>query len=116
MLKRHGLQIFWLALAVTQVAFPFGSPVQQPHSEGTRKVIVEIRPVYPPLARKTNLSGIVRLRVTVSPAGYSVRTEQLGSSPLLVKAATDAVSRAKWAPTAGETQEIVEIKFQPDQK
>jgi outer membrane biosynthesis protein TonB len=116
MLKGYWLQIFLLGLAVTQVAFPLGSLAQQVHSEGKRKIIVEIRPVYPSLARKVNLSGVVRLRVTVSPAGYPVGTEQLGGSPLLVKAASDAVSRAKWEPTPVETNEIVQIKFQADQK
>lgn len=79
-------------------------------------MIVEIRPVYPPLACKTNLSGVVRLRVTVSPASYPVSTEQLGGSPLLVKAATEAVSRAKGEPTSVETKEIVQIKFDAAEK
>lgn len=116
MLKRYWVRICLLALAVTQVAFPGESLAQQVRSEGKRKMVVDLRPVYPPLARKLNMSGIVRLRVTVSPAGYPVRTEELGGSPLLMKAAADAVSRAKWEPTSLETKEIVEIKFQTAQK
>jgi len=116
MLKRYRLKICLLALALTQVAFSFGSFAQQARPEAKRKVIVEIRPVYPVLARKSNLSGIVRLRVTVSPTGYPISTEQLGGSPLLVKAAIEAVSRAKWEPTSLETKEIVQIKFDADQK
>ena len=116
MLKRCRLEICLLALALTQMAFSFGSFAQQARPEAKRKVIVEIRPVSPPLARKTNLSGIVRLRVTVSPAGYPVSTEQLGGSPLLVKAATEAVSRANWEPTSVETKEIVQIKFDAAEK
>lgn len=114
--RGYWLRILLLALAGTQIAIPFESFAQQAHPEGKRKLMVEIRPVYPPLARKANLSGMVRLRVTNSPAGYSVRTEQLGGSPLLVKAATDAVSRAKWEPTPVETTEIVQIKFDAPQK
>lgn len=116
MRKKYWLRILLLALAVTQIVIPFESLAQQAHSEGKRKMTVEIRPVYPPLARKANLSGIVRLRITVSPAGYSIRTEQLGGSPLLVKAATEAVSRAKWEPAPVETTEIIEIKFDAEQK
>lgn len=111
MLKRYGLETWLLAMALTLIAVPSGSLAQQVHPDGKRKMIAEIRPVYPPLARKTNLTGIVRLRVTVSSAGYPVGTEQLGGSPVLVKAATEAVSRAKWEPTSAETKEIVQIKF-----
>ena len=111
MLKWYRLKICLLALALTQITFPVGSFAQQSRSEGKRKMIVELRPVYPPLARRVNVSGIVRLRVTVSPAGYPVSTEQLGGSPLLVKAATEAVSHAKWEPTSVETKEIVQVKF-----
>jgi TonB family protein len=116
MLKRYWLRAFLLALTVTQITIPLGSLAQQVRPEGKRKIVVEIRPVYPLLARKANLAGTVRLRITVSPAGYPVSTEQLGGSPVLVKAATEAVSRAKWEATPVETREIVQIRFQPEQK
>jgi TonB family protein len=80
--------------------------------QSKRKLIVDVRPLYPLLARKANLSGLVRLRVTVSPAGYPVDTELLGGSPVLVKAATDAVSKARWEPAPAETREIVQIRFE----
>jgi TonB family protein len=113
---RCGLKICLLALALSQIAFPIGSFAQQSHSAGTRKMIVELHPVYPPLARKVNLRGTVRLRVTVSPAGYPVGTEPLGGSPVLVKAATEAVSKVKWEPTPVETREIVQVRFDPAEK
>jgi hypothetical protein len=102
----------WLALAMT-LALPRSIVAQQVHSEGKRKFIVQIQPVVSPLARRLNLSGTVRLRVTVSPAGDAIRTEELGGSPLLVKAATDGVSRAKWEAAPLQTKEIIEIIFSP---
>src|SRR5579864_3630621 len=116
MLKCYRLQTCILAIALILIAVPSRSFAQQARPQAKRKVIVEIRPVYPALARKANLSGIVRLRVTVSPTGYPISTEQLGGSPLLVKATIEAVSRAKWEPTSLETKEIVQIKFDADQK
>ena len=83
-------------------------------SVGKRKIIVQVAPVYPPLARKMNLSGTVRLLAVVAGGGKVVRTEVLGGSPLLAQSATDAVSKAKWEPGPEETKEIVEVKFQPD--
>ncbi len=116
MLKRYWLRISLLALAVAQIPSHPGALAQQVRSEGKRKLIVEIHPVYPPLARKISLSGTVRLRITVSPAGYPVDTMQLGGSPVFVQAATEAVSKAKWETTPAETKEILQIKFDAAKK
>lgn len=105
-------QILFLALALSQLASPLGCLAQQVSLQSKRKLIVDVRPIYPLLARKANLSGLVRLRITVSPAGYPVDTELLGGSPVLVKAATDAVSKARWEPAPAETREIVQIRFE----
>lgn len=110
--KRSWFQILFLALAVSLVAGPVGSLAQQVRVDSKRKMIVEILPLYPLLARRANLSGIVRLQVTVSAAGYPVATEPLGGSPVLVKAAIDAVSKAKWEQAPAETREIIQIRFE----
>ncbi|HEX4785583.1 MAG TPA: energy transducer TonB [Candidatus Sulfotelmatobacter sp.] len=116
MLKRLWVQLWFLVLMVIQIPIPISCFAQQIHTAGKRKLIIEIRPVYPTLARKVNLTGMVRLRVTVSAAGYPVNTEQLGGSPVLVKAATDAIFKAKWEPTSNETKELIQIRFDADQK
>ena len=116
MLKRYCLRILLLGLASTQIPGPLRLLAQQARSEGNRKMVVEIRPVYPPLARKMRISGIVRLRITVSPAGYPIDTLQLGGSPVLVKAATQAVSGAKWEAMPAESKEIIQIKFDANHK
>jgi len=116
MLKRIWVRLWFLFLTVIQIPAPVICFAQQIHSEGKRKLIIEIRPVYPTLARKINLSGVVRLRVTVSAAGYPVDAEQLGGSPVFVKAASDAVFKAKWEATSNETKELIQIRFDADQK
>jgi Gram-negative bacterial TonB protein C-terminal len=114
MRKRIWVWVCWLVLAVTVAALPRTIRAQQVHSEGKRKIIVQIQPAPTPLARRLNLSFTVRLRVTVSPAGDAIRTEELGGSPLLVKAATDGVSQAKWEAAPLQTKEIIEITFPPN--
>ena len=111
-MTKRCLRIFLLALAVSQATLPLSSLAQQVRSDGKRKIVTQIRPVYPPLARKLNIRGIVHLRVTVSPAGKPIRTEEIGGNPLLVKACSDAVSKAKWEPASSETKEVIEISFQ----
>jgi TonB family protein len=78
-----------------------------------RKVLVKVTPAYPELARKMQLSGTVRMGVTVAPNGTVKKTEVRGGSPLLVQAAQTAVNKWKWAPAPEETTEILEINFHP---
>jgi TonB family protein len=86
---------------------------QQEPSASARKVISKVVPAYPELARKMNLTGSVKLAVTVSPNGSVRKIEPHGGSPLLVKAAQEAVYKWRWAP-AIETTELVELNFHPE--
>jgi TonB family protein len=112
MRQRGLLSIFLLLAAVTEVVSPAGSFAQEFKAGSKRKIITQVRPVYPPLARKLNIIGSVRLLVTVAPAGNVLRCEERGGSPLLMRAALDAVAKTRWEAAPGETKEIVEIKFQ----
>lgn len=110
--KRSWFPILFFALMVGPISGCVGILAQQVRFESKRKIVVAVRPVYPLLARRANLNGVVRLRVTISPAGYPVGIEQLGGSPVLTKAATDAVSKAQWEPGPAETREIIQIRFE----
>ena len=114
MRERFWIPIILLMLAIAPVSFPARSVAQQMRSGGKRKIVTQVKPVYPELARKMNMTGTVRLMVTVAAGGNAVRSEELGGSPVLVRAAIDAVAKAKWEPSVQETKELVEIKFQPE--
>jgi protein TonB len=111
---RRWISIILLMLAIAPVCFPGLGAAQQMRSGGKRKIVTQVKPVYPELARKMNMTGTVRLMVTVAAGGNVVRSEELGGSPVLVQAALDAIAKAKWEPSAQESKELVEIKFQPD--
>jgi TonB family protein len=85
---------------------------QQQSSEGGRRVISRVIPTYPELARKMDVQGTVRLQVTVAPNGTARFIEPLGGSPVLVKAAQDAVYKWRWA-ASSETKELVDLHFHP---
>jgi TonB family protein len=89
---------------------------QEQSSDSTRRVVTERAvPAYPDLARKLNLDGMVRLRVTVASDGTAKQTEVLGGNPLLAKAAQDSVKKWRWAVATHETQEEVLLNFHPKQ-
>lgn len=69
---------------------------------------------YPELARKINLSGSVKLLVTVAPNGSVKKLEVFGGSPVLAQSTESAVQKWKWQPASEETKEPVEVNFRPE--
>ena len=100
-------------LAVLIIALGSFCAGQQQEPPSARKVTNRVVPAYPELARKMNLTGVVKLEVTVAPNGTPRSVEPRGGSPVLVKAAQDAVYKWKWVP-ASETKELVELDFHPE--
>ena len=89
--------------------------IAQERPEATqRKVLTRILPIYPELARKTGMRGVVRVVAFVAPNGKVTSTQVVGGSPLLAKAAVDAIEKWKFAAASGETQELIELRFSPE--
>jgi TonB family protein len=82
---------------------------QQP--EGQRKILNKEIPHYPELARQRNLTGTVKLAVTVAPNGSVKSMQTVGGNPVLLKAAQDAIYKWKWAPAAQESKELVVLRI-----
>jgi TonB family protein len=80
-------------------------------SSSSRRVKSKVAPLYPELARKMNVSGKVRLNVTVAPNGQVTNSEVLGGHPVLANAAKDAVKKWKYEPASQETHVTVEFDF-----
>lgn len=84
-------------------------------SQTKRKVSHRVVPDYPVLARQMNITGKVKIEVTVAPDGHVKATRSVGGSPLLIDAATRAVKNWKFETGPKETTEIVEFDFSPQQ-
>jgi len=76
-----------------------------------RKVTSKVAPVYPDLAKKMHIRGIVRVEAVVRPNGAVKATRVLGGNPVLVDAALDAVGKWKFEPAQAETTEVVQVTF-----
>lgn len=77
-----------------------------------RKVASRVAPVYPELARKMHIRGLVKVEAIVRPNGTVKSTRVLGGNPVLVDAAQDAVGKWKFEPAQGETTEVVQVAFE----
>lgn len=90
-------------------------PAFSQDSPTKRKVSHRVLPDYPALARQMNITGKVKIEVTVAPDGHVKATRSVGGSPLLLDAATRAVKGWKFEVGSKETTEIVEFDFNPQQ-
>ena len=94
--------------------FAAGSRAQSVDSSETRRKVRTLgKPVYPDLARKMNLSGVVKIEVVIGADGKVRRTRVIGGHPLLVTEAEKAAQQSEFEPGPKETMEIIEFKFTP---
>lgn len=100
-------------IALGMIAFSPSFSLAQEQSEAQRKIVSRVVPEYPELARKMQITGTVRVEVSVAPNGKVKFTQVLGGSPLLAKAAVDAIEKWKWASAAQESKELIELNFHP---
>jgi TonB family protein len=85
----------------------------QEQPQVTRKIVSQVPPEYPELAKKMQIHGTVRVEALVAPNGKVKLTQVVGGSPVLAKAAVDAVGKWKWVPAPQETKELIELNFHP---
>ena len=63
------------------------------------RLIRKVQPVYPPLARETDVSGIVRLHLIIAKDGTVQEVDALSGHPLLLQSAMNAVKQWRYKPT-----------------
>ncbi len=78
---------------VTRAPVRVGGQVQ------AAKLVHQVTPVYPPLARQARISGIVRLEAVISRSGLIESLQVMSGHPLLTQAALDAVRQWVYQPT-----------------
>jgi TonB family protein len=78
-----------------------------------RKTKSKVSPVYPELARRMNITGVVRVQITVAANGSIKNTKLVGGHPVLANAALDAVKKWRFEAGPQESTGIVEFRFDP---
>jgi TonB family protein len=80
-------------------------------AEAKRQVKHLVTPQFPDLAKKLNLTGTVRIEVTIGPDGIVKRTRVAGGHPVLAAEAERAAQKSTFEPGPRETMETIEFKF-----
>jgi TonB family protein len=83
--------------------------------EVNRKLKSQVAPTYPELARKMNITGTVKVQVTIAPNGTVKTVKLVGGHPVLANAAMDTVKKWRYEPAKDETTTVVEFRFDPNQ-
>ena len=85
------------------------SRIRQGGNVQQAKLINQVRPLYPPLAKQARIQGTVQLQAIIAKDGTVIQLEVLSGHPLLVQAALDAVRQWRYQPTLlnGEPVEVV---------
>jgi TonB family protein len=76
-----------------------------------RKTVAKVPPVYPEIAKRYHIRGVVKLEVVVREDGSVQSAKVLGGNPVLIDAATDAVRKWRFEAASRETVEVVEVRF-----
>ena len=91
-------------------------PVRVPSSVQLAKLVKQVIPAYPEIAKMARVSGTVQLLGTISKDGTIRNLQVISGNPLLVPAAVDAVRQWIYRPTllSGEPVEVIapiEVRF-----
>ena len=109
----HDAGMMALVTAALVGVLLFQAPSGFTQVERVRLVKIRVPATYPDLARRSNISGVVKLRVVVAPNGQIKDSTVIGGNAVLAKSAIDAVQQWKFEPANEETTEVVEFKFAP---
>ena len=99
------------ALALSAGLFLQAGGQKTDHRE--RQVIQKVEPVYPDLAKRMHITGMVKVEVEVRPNGSVKSTKVLGGNPVLIDSAVEALRKFKFEALPNETTEILQLTFDP---
>jgi TonB family protein len=105
----------WAAFVVVGIVSLAGLVIAQSapaSANAERKIASRVAPIYPELAKKMHIHGMVKVEAVVRANGSVKSTRVLGGNPVLVNAAIDAVGRWKFEPGQSETTEVVQLAFE----
>jgi len=113
MRRRTTIILLTAAAGIIMRLHPFAL-AQQEKPQSQRKVVRKVVPMYPDLAKRMNVRGLVRVEALVAPNGTVKSTKVIGGHPLLAQAAVDAVNKWKFGTAPQDSSELIELKFDPD--
>jgi len=107
--RRRGIRLFAVFALLC-----LGLSVCAAATTAEHKVQKRVQPIYPELAKRMHVGGVVRISATVAPDGTVSEVKTISGSRLLSPAAEDAVKKWKFATSDAESIVNLDINFEPD--
>ena len=101
-LGRRLLQAAALAMMLTMVVPAFAA---------ARAVKYRVPPVYPEVAKRLRIEGVVRVAATVDAKGDVTDVKEVSGNHILSLAAEEAVRKWKFEPASGQSIINIDINF-----
>lgn len=76
-----------------------------------REIKRRVAPLYPELAKRMGVSGVVKLELTVGPEGHVQEVKVISGHPLLREAAVASAKNWVFVEAPEKTTEDVEVNF-----
>ena len=106
--RRGAKKLFILRLALVVCMVALAMPAL---AAGDRAVRSRAMPMYPEIAKRMKIFGLVKIEATVDADGKVTAVKTLEGNRILSTAAEEAVRKTRFAPGAGESTEVVDIDF-----
>ena len=97
-----------LPLALIAMAMTVTTPL---HAADERLIKQRVSPIYPELAKRMRVGGVVKIEATVEADGTVSATKTVSGNHMLSGAAEDAVHKWKFVPASDKSTVDVEINF-----
>lgn len=100
----HIALLFVIAVACLVLALPA-------HAD-ERRVEKRVPPVYPEIAKRMGIAGVVHVEATVAPNGSVTAVKTTNGNKMLSPAAEDAVKRWKFVPGDSQSTVGIDVNFE----
>ena len=107
--RRIAAGLTQLAILLTGIIVALPLRAADDHVE--RAIKQRVAPVYPELAKRMRVSGVVRIAATVAPDGTVSATKTVSGNHMLSGAAEDAVHKWKFVAEPNESTVEVDVNF-----
>jgi TonB family protein len=108
-------RVFAVSLLLVSGWLAISGPLALGQEQIDRKVKSKVAPIYPDLAKRMNITGVVKVQITVAANGSVKEAKVMGGHPVLANAALEAVKKWRFEPGPEGSTGIVEFHFDPTQ-
>jgi TonB family protein len=105
-LRRGGIWLFQAAALALLLAMAIPA-----RAANDRAVKSRVAPVYPEIAKRMKISGVVTVQATVDPEGKVTDAKAVSGNRALSPAAEEAVRKWRFAPADAQSTVMVEVTF-----